>query len=358
LNIIPKPYKYKILKGNFILTHKTAILIPENNFEVLQIANKFNSEINRALGFQLKITSNTIFAKVFIKFELTGTGLGKEGYNLKIAPNSITISAEAINGLFYGIQTIYQLLPNGIPNNEPAKIDCCEIEDKPRFLWRGMHLDVSRHFFDVSFIKRYIDFLAIFKYNVFHWHLTDDNGWRIEIKKYPRLTEVGAWRASREGVDWRDRKPQQPNEKTGYGGFYNQKEIKEIVKYAKERQITIIPEIEMPGHTLEVLAAYPELGCTGGPYHVATGSYWPNTDIFCAGNDEVFTFLQNVLDEILELFPSKIIHIGGDEANKKQWKKCPKCLQRMREENLKNVDELQSWFIKKIEKYLLKKFLL
>jgi hexosaminidase len=195
----------------------------------------------------------------------------------------------------------------------------------------------------------------MYKMNTFHWHLVDDQGWRLEIKKYPKLTEIGAWRADRKGITWRECKPQQPGEKATYGGFYTQEEVKDIVKYAQDRYITIIPEIEMPGHCLEVLAAYPQYSCTGGPFTVSTGTYWPPTEAYCAGNDETFTFLQDVLTEVMELFPSKYIHIGGDEATKVPWKACPKCQERIKKEGLKNENELQSYFVKRIEKFILSK---
>jgi hexosaminidase len=215
-----------------------------------------------------------------------------------------------------------------------------------------MMLDVSRHFFPKSFVKECIDIAAMHKLNTFHWHLTDDQGWRIQILKYPKLTSVGAWRVDREQFTWNERKPAQPGEVATYGGFYTQDDIREVVAYAKSRFVTVVPEIEMPGHATAALAGYPELSCTGGPFTVRTGGYWPITDIFCAGNDSTFEFLQNVLTEVMELFPGEIIHIGGDEANKAEWKKCPKCQARIKNEGLKNEEELQSYFIHRIEKFL------
>ncbi len=204
--------------------------------------------------------------------------------------------------------------------------------------------------FPKEFIKTLIDMLAMHKMNTFHWHLTDDQGWRIEIKKYPRLTQVGAWRADREGIHWNLCEPQRPEEKATYGGFYTQEEIRDIVRYAQQRNITIVPEIEMPAHTTAALAAYPQFSCTGGPFQVTTGALWPITDIFCAGNDSTFRFLQDVLTEVMDLFPGTYIHIGGDEADKTNWKKCPKCQARMKQEGLADENELQSYFIKRIEK--------
>jgi len=195
----------------------------------------------------------------------------------------------------------------------------------PSFAWRGMHLDVSRHFFPKEFIKKYIDLISFHKMNVFHWHLTDDNGWRIEIEKYPLLTEVSAWRADRSGVPWTECEPQRPGEPATYGGYFSKEDIREIVAYANERFVKIVPEIEMPGHTSEVFAAYPEFSCSGKKNAVQTGSYWPNKEIFCAGKEETFHFLGNVLDEVIELFPSEYIHIGGDEADKTSWISCADC---------------------------------
>jgi hexosaminidase len=215
-----------------------------------------------------------------------------------------------------------------------------------------MHLDVSRHFFPKDFIKKYIDLIALHKMNVFHWHLTDDNGWRIEIDQYPLLTEVSAWRADRANIPWTECSPQRPGEKATYGGFYTKEDIREIVEYARQRFITVIPEIEMPGHTSEVFAAYPQYSCSGERTAVQTGSYWPNTDIFCAGKEETFRFIENVLGEVIELFPSEYIHIGGDEADKTAWKSCPACQSRIRKEGLAGEDELQSYFVKRIERYL------
>lgn len=352
-SIIPKPYITKFHDGNFQINSNSKIQILHPAVELQNIVKGLIDTIYQFSGIRISITDNSqIMNSNVIIISLSEPSLNAEGYKLEISAERIIIEAKTINGIFYAYQTIFQLFPNGTSSKEICNLPCCKIIDQPRFNWRGMHLDVSRHFFDINFIKKYIDYLAMFKYNIFHWHLTDDNGWRLEIKKYPKLTEIGAWRAPREGIDWRDCEPQKPGEETTYGGYYTQDEVKEIIQYAQERFITIVPEIEMPGHTSEVLAAYPELGCTGGPYKVATGTYWPNKDIFCAGNDKIFTFLENVLDEVIDLFPSEYIHIGGDEANKEEWKTCGKCRKRMQEENLQNVEELQSWFIKRIAKYL------
>jgi hexosaminidase len=252
------------------------------------------------------------------------------------------------------------MLPPSFEKNDgrtisEVKLPCVTIEDSPRFGYRGMHLDVSRHFFGKDFVKKYIDMIAMFKMNVFHWHLTDDNGWRLEIKKYPKLTEICAWHVDREDKPWGKRELQKPGEKATYGGFYTQDDVREILEYARQRHVEIIPEIEMPGHSAEIFAAYPQFSCKGEKLTVQPGSYWPNIDIFCAGNDSTFIFLQDILDEVCALFPSKYVHIGGDEADKTRWKECPKCQDRIKKEGLKDENELQSYFVKRIEKYLISK---
>jgi hexosaminidase len=261
-------------------------------------------------------------------------------YKLNILPGTIQIIGKE-QGIFYGIQTFMQMTFQNL------NLQSCTITDYPRFSWRGMHLDVSRHFFGVDFIKKYIDLLAMYKMNVFHWHLTDDQGWRIEIKKYPKLTEVGAWRNGSMIGHYNEQK----FDTIRYGGFYTQEEIKEVVDYAKQKHITIVPEIEMPGHALAALSAYPQYSCTGGPFEVgkAWGVY---EDVFCAGNDSTFSFLQNILDEVVDLFPGEYIHIGGDECPKTRWEKCEKCQGKMKNEKLENEHQLQSYFIQRIEKYL------
>lgn len=356
ISIIPQPVSIEQTEGVFELNSKTKIVYPEMAM-VQEVVVYFKEYIKTATGYELA-NGNDEKSNNQVIFRLTDNKtIGEEGYVLNVSEKQVVITANSSKGLFYGVQTILQLLPPQIYSQQkiedvPWTIPCCTIEDEPRFSWRGMHLDVSRHFFSVEFVKKYIDLIAMHKMNIFHWHLTDDNGWRIEIKKYPLLTEVGAWRVDREDMPWREVTPPEPGEKATYGGFYTQEEIREVIDYAAQRQISVIPEIEMPGHTCEVLAAYPELSCTGEERYVQPGGYWPNTDIFCAGNEEVFTFIENVLDEVIELFPAEYIHIGGDEANKQEWEKCPKCQKRIKNEGLKDENELQSYFIKRIEKYI------
>ena len=308
--------------------------------------------INPATGYGLMIESNDVSSNR-IKLKLDSEIKGAKGiYSLEVGKRGVTISAAESIGLFYGVQSLRQLLPVEIEKAETQQgiewlIPFVNINDEPAFVYRGLHLDVARHFFPVSFIKKYIDLLALHKMNIFHWHLTEDQGWRIEIKKYPKLTEVGSVRketlVGHYGTNKYDGKP--------YGGFYTQDEVKEIVAYAQARFITVIPEIEMPGHSLGALAAYPELGCTGGPYEVAT-TWGVFPDVYCAGNEKVYAFLEDVLTEVMELFPSEYIHIGGDECPKTKWKECSKCQAKIKKEGLKDEHELQSYFIQRMEKFL------
>jgi len=272
------------------------------------------------------------------------TLLPVEWYSLSVTPKTITINAVHEAGLFRGSRTLIQLLEQG---RTTGSLPCLTITDYPRFPWRGMHLDPCRHFWSVEFTKKYIDLLARYKMNSFHWHLTDDQGWRIEIKKYPELTAVGAWRKGSQVGPYSRRE----YDSIPYGGFYTQDEIREVVAYAAARHINVVPEIEMPGHALAALAAYPHLGCTGGPYEVSKG-WGVFEDVFCAGNDSTFAMLEDVLTEVMELFPSEMIHIGGDECPKEAWKKCAKCQARKNAHGLKDEHELQSYFIQRIEKFV------
>ena len=365
VSIVPKPVSMKPGKGEFIINRSTMILVKGNDEEVSRIAKFFADRIRYAGGPLLTVremtkTDKKLPAIIFEK-KSPGSFPGEESYELNVTGKQVMVSARSAAGLFRAVQTLFQLLPSEIVrHNLPLTykewaIPAVKISDYPRYSYRGMHLDVCRHFFPMEFIKRYIDLIAMYKMNTFHWHLTDDQGWRIEIKKYPKLMEVGAWRVDHEDLPWGGRPLQQPGEKATYGGYYTQDEIREIVRYAADRYITVIPEIEMPAHCVAALAAYPQLSCTGGPFTVPPGSYWPNVDIFCAGNDSVFTFLENVLEEVMGLFPSTYIHVGGDEADKTQWLKCPKCQDRIKSQGLKDEKELQSYFIKRIEKYIVSK---
>ncbi len=344
-NIIPIPSVLNIEEGQFVLTTDTAISF-DNGFKAS--AEFLKTYLSNS--FQIKIKNEQSTNTISFKKD---TLLSKaEGYKIKITPQSIIISAANDKGAFYAVQTLRQLLPEMIENGtfkaEKASISCLIIEDEPEYQYRGMHLDVSRHMYSVNFIKKYIDALALLKMNTFHWHLTDDQGWRVEIKRYPELNTIGSYRNETLIGHYNDTPHQFDGKK--YGGFYTQKEIKDIVKYAQDRHITIIPEIEMPGHSQAVIAAYPKLGCTLNPVEVAT-KWGVFEEIYCT-RESTFTFLENVLDEVLELFPSENIHIGGDEAPKTRWKTCSECQKRMKTEGLKNEQELQSYFIRRIEKYL------
>jgi len=363
--IIPKPAQMKVSQGSFTIDKQTLLLTSSGDAELIRIAGFFADHLRLAGGPDLtareicKADKNS--SAIILTLSNEKTDGSSEGYELKVTSKKIHIQAESGAGLFYGIQTLLQLLPAEICQagvssaDKQWEVPCIEISDTPRYSYRGMHLDVSRHFFPIDFVKRYIDLIAMYKMNRFHWHLTDDNGWRIEIKKYPKLMQVAAWHTDHENLPWNERPPQQPGERATCGGYYSQEDIREIVQFAADRYVTIIPEIEMPAHSVEVLAAYPQFSCTGGPFTVPTGSYWPNLDILCAGNDSVFTFLEDVLTEVMSLFPSKYIHVGGDEADKTNWKKCPKCQARIQAENLKDEKELQSYFIKRMEKFIISK---
>ncbi len=358
IKIIPIPLTIESRNGEFKITNSTQIVVANSSEKLRPVAEYLAAQIKTASGFDLMVSINQsetdIKDQIIFSSEGNDPDLGEEGYILNCTKSAIEIIG-APAGAFYAVQTLFQLLPAEIfSSNKPQeKIDwivpAARIEDKPRFVWRGMHLDVCRHMFPVEFIKRYIDYLAMHKFNKFHWHLTDDQGWRIEIKKYPRLTEIGAWRDATL-VGHLGKKPH-TFDNIRYGGFYTQDEIREIVQYARERFITVVPEIEMPGHSIAALTAYPHLSCTGGPFKVR--QIWGIEDnIYCAGNEEVFTFLEDVLTEVLSLFPSEYIHIGGDEAPKIFWKECSKCQKRIKDENLKDEHELQSYFIGRIEKFL------
>ena len=344
ISVIPKPVSVKRTRGEFVIDGETRIAAAGGNAELEHIARRLASDLSRFTGHEIAIVGGEdvdgLENVILLSLSESEDG-GRESYSLNVRKNSIEITGGGPAGVFYGVQTLRQIFPLDAAGGD-ITIPCLRIKDRPRFIWRGAHLDVCRHFFPVGFVKKYIDILAMYKINTFHWHLTEDQGWRIEIKKYPGLTGISSKRAETMG----DGRP--------YGGFYRQHEIREIVKYAAERYMTVVPEIEMPGHSVAVLAAYPELSCTGGPFEVKT-EWGVHRDVYCAGNDSVFTFLEDVLGEVLDLFPSTFIHIGGDECPKARWEECPKCQARISEEGLADEHELQSWFIRRIEKYLLAK---
>ncbi|MBK7735690.1 MAG: family 20 glycosylhydrolase [Chitinophagaceae bacterium] len=350
VNIIPQPVQINLLQGNFIIDKNTSLNFNNSNKDLLATANFLTHYINKISGIHL-VTNKTSTNSIELKLIHTAQ-IGQEGYLLNVSSKAIIISANTKIGIVYGMQSLFQLLP-AIRTNATLHVPCLSITDYPRFAYRGMHLDVSRHFFGPELVKEYIDLIAAYKMNTFHWHLVDDQGWRIEIKKYPSLTTTGAWRVDQNDKAWGSRPQAKPGEATTYGGYYTQDQIKEIIKYASDRNITIIPEIEMPGHVASAIASYPYLSCTQQPQLPLTGgNYTGMASGYCAGNDSVFTFLENVLTEVINLFPSKYIHIGGDEMDKGPWKICPRCQARIKKEVLKNEDELQSYFIKRIEKFV------
>lgn len=353
LPLIPLPKEITVSTDEFILTDKTKIVLAGEKFK--PEVDYLNNYVKSHFGFQLQIITKLPEDGNYIYITPPDFEAGfDENYDLTMNQNQIVIIAEGNAGLFYGIQSLIQLLP--IEKSIDIKISCANIKDSPRYQWRGMHLDCSRHFFTKEEVKKYIDYLTMYKFNVFHWHLVDDQGWRIEIKKYPLLTKIGSQR--KETIigkpKWdKDGKPSKDDKYDGksYGGFYTQEDIKEIVNYAQIRHITIVPEIEMPGHSLAALAAYPKYSCTGGPFETYT-KWGVSDDVYCAGNDSTFTFLQDILAEVIELFPGKYIHIGGDECLKERWKACGKCQKRIADDKLKDENGLQSYFVTRIEKYL------
>jgi hexosaminidase len=376
--IIPAPQKMKITQGQFTLGPATHIDVDRDS---IQTGEYLAAKLLASTGFRLPIWTNERPAglKGAIRLSTIGakTNLGPEGYELNVDPDVVSISGPNQAGLFYGVQTLLQLFPPQIFASAPVtNVDWkipfyADIEDQPRFPWRGFMLDVSRHFFSKDEVKRVLDEMALHKLNVFHWHLTDDQGWRIEIKKYPKLTEIGAWRKQssitppvdddghrqedHEHPAWDVAPPTAFGPDGRYGGFYTQDDIREVVAYAIARHITVVPEIEMPGHAIAALSAYPELGCGSGSYSVDV-SAGVNSGVFCVGNDAVIKFLDDVLMEVFPLFPSKYVHVGGDEvsdaAKKATWGQSPACQARMKTEGLKTLDELQGWFTGQMGKFV------
>jgi hexosaminidase len=347
IHVIPAPAKIRIQEGLFALSLETQILVEEGCEELWSSATFLADMIAKATNLQLSptIVATRDVPPQCVTFTRRGceTELGEEGYVLDAGPTGITVIASGATGAFYAVQTLRQLFPSQIECGGALSADitwsipAVRIHDAPRFGWRGMLLDCCRHFMTKSFVKRYVDLLAYHKMNRFHWHLTDDQGWRIDIDRYPKLTDVGAWRFQKDG--------------SRYGGYYTEQEIRDVVDYAANRHVVVIPEIEMPGHATAALAAYPELSCSGGPFEVAT-DWGVFDDVYCAGSDTVFTFLQDVLAEVVELFPSEYIHIGGDECPTTRWSECSRCQDRMVREGLEDERELQGYFIKRVAQFL------
>jgi hexosaminidase len=346
ISIVPVPRSLEAGTGSLRLGPETAIRVPAGDAELRESAELFATSARAATGLPLPIAEGTDGGAALVLRVDSAAGAEPESYHLSVSPAGALLTAPTHAGLFRGLQTLRQLLPPE-PTGGAVSIPAVEIDDAPRFRYRGMHLDVGRHFFPVSFVKRYLDLMALYKFNTFHWHLTEDQGWRIEIKRYPRLTEVGGCRKETQVAKQRN-----PYVGDGerYCGYYTQDEIRDVVRYAAERHITIVPEIEMPGHSSAALAAYPELGCTPGPFEVQT-RWGVFPEIYCP-KEETFTFLENVLTEVMDLFPGRYIHIGGDEAPKKAWEESPIAQAVIQREGLKDEHELQSYFIQRMEKFL------
>jgi hexosaminidase len=342
VSIVPKPVSVKV--GDDAVQWDESVLVIAKSDDEKQVASMLKDYLEEEKYKVTVAESGDDEDKVILSTTPTDS-LGDEGYALAVNEDGVNIAAQSGAGLFYGVASLLQLI------QDDKSIPFVDIVDYPRFPYRGLHLDVGRHMFPPSFVKKYIDLLARHKMNRFHWHLTEDQGWRIEIKKYPKLQEVGAFRKETlVGHSSRDHSNDKYDGQR-YGGFYTQDEIRDIVQYATDRHVTIVPEIEMPGHAMAALASYPNLGCTGGPYEVAT-RWGVFPDVYCAGKEDTFVFLQDVLDEVMALFPGEYIHIGGDECPKVRWEKCPYCQKRIKTEHLKDEHELQSYFIQRIEKYI------
>lgn len=361
VNIIPQPANLSVKPGQFVITKATKIVVAgdEDNGTATYLNQYLKTHYGFSLGVVKKATAKSITFGRIKKDDNSIAG----AYRFQSGKNGVTITAANPEGIFYGMQTLIQLLP--LEKKASLPVQAVEITDEPRFAYRGAMLDVGRHFFPVDFVKKYIDYLALHKMNYFHWHLTEDQGWRIEIKKYPLLTSVGGFRNG----TIIGRFPGKGNDNTPYGGFYTQEQIKDVVAYATARFITVVPEIEMPGHGSAAIAAYPELSCFPDE---PTYTYFPKKstwagdttgkrvqqtwgvfdDVFCAGNEYTYKFLQDVINEVIPLFPGKYIHVGGDECPKENWKKCPNCQLRIKENGLKDEHGLQSYLIQRMEKYV------
>lgn len=344
-SIIPAPNFYKATGDSILLNGQIKVVFEKSKFSAkeLKTAQIFEAAINK------NVSSKKCSIEVLFVTQNPSSSLKKEAYKINISTKKIIVTGSE-EGLFYAVQSLLQLFPNQLKDQE-IKLPCVTIEDEPRYSYRGLHLDVCRHFFSVDVIKDFIAQMSRYKLNNFHWHLTDDQGWRIEIKKYPKLTEVGSKRAQTLVGNKFERSPYF-FDGNPYGGFYTQEEIKDVVKFAEEHYVNIIPEIEMPGHATAAVAAYPNLSCFPDRNYKVVEYWGVFEDIFCAGKEETFTFLEDVLTEVMTLFPSKYIHIGGDECPKTRWKECPNCQKRIKELGLKNEHELQSYLTTRIEKFL------
>jgi hexosaminidase len=344
--IVPRPVSFEPRKGKVSLNSKSVIYVADKS--LVRPATIFCSYVAAEKGLQLSVVEKQPKGKGAISL-LVDKSLAQEEYLLDVTKKGIVIKGGSEQAVFYGLQSLRQLVFHAEGDAEKVQVECVTVKDKPHFGYRGGMLDVCRHFFNVDEVKKYIDILALHKVNRFHWHLTEDQGWRIEIKKYPELTKIGSVR--KETVIGLNRTQPRRFDGKPYGGYFTQDEVREVVRYATERYVEVIPEIDMPGHMVAALATYPELGCTKGPYEVRT-RWGIAREVLCAGRESTFEFIEGVLDEVVALFPSKYIHIGGDECPKDAWKVCPDCQKRIADEGLKDVYELQAYFMKRVENYL------
>lgn len=351
LDVIPQPQEIVLTRDTtpFIIDRSTTIVYPATNEKMHRTADFLATFIKEMTGTEVRVSDKEKSSNAII-LAVDSTMGHPEGYKLQITPEKVLLTGGSEAGVFYGIQTIHKALPILKDGKVAAALPAGTVTDFPRFRYRGFMIDVGRHFFPVSYLKQMIDLMALHNINYFHWHLTEDQGWRIEIKKYPKLTEIGSKRDSTI-IDWETKK----FDGKPHSGFYTQDEAREIVRYAADRFITVVPEIDLPGHTTAALASYPELGCTGGPYKVLC-SFGVFPDVLCAGNDQTLQFTKDVLDEIMDIFPSEYIHIGGDECPKSRWEKCPKCQAKIKELGIKALpkhskeNQLQTYFMSELEK--------
>ncbi len=350
VNIIPAPNHLKL--GNGVYPLDVTDVIEFTDTQIKPLADYLREQISSLTDVNVKIAQRKSKHKGIDLSIDPAISDNSEAYTLDVKEDRIQVVGASKRGLMFGIQSLLQVIYPNAKKGDVIEVPVLTVKDQPTFQWRGMHLDVCRHFYSVEFVKHMLDLMAMHKLNTFHWHLTDDQGWRIEIKKYPKLTEISSVR--KETMVGHYVETNQVFDGTPYGGYYTQEQIKEVVDYATKLCITVVPEIEMPGHAVAALAAYPELSCSGGPFDVYT-KWGVSDDVYCAGKEETFEFLQNILSEVVELFPGEYLHVGGDECPKKRWEKCPLCQKRMKENNLKDEMELQSYFIKRMEKFVASK---
>ncbi|MBD0352094.1 MAG: family 20 glycosylhydrolase [Flavisolibacter sp.] len=366
-SIIPQPVSLQTGNGSFTLRNNSVIELSTTDADAKRVARFLSEKLAVPTGYSIAVKSVPTASNTsgIIRLGLVkDASLGNEGYKLNVAPGAVSITANTAAGLFYGMQSLLQLFPKEVESKSKVNrtswtVPAVSITDYPRFGWRGLMLDVSRHFFTKDEVKRFIDDMVQYKYNLLHLHLTDDQGWRIQIKSLPKLTEVGAWRPKREGK-WGNTEAPDPNEPKTYGGFYTQDDIRELVQYAKDRFVNILPEVDVPGHSLAAIASYPDLACTPGTYRVNAGEKfmnWPGPvalvdNNLCPAKESVFEFLDKVFTEIAQLFPFDYIHMGGDEVPKNMWEKSDAVKSLMQKEGLKDMHEVQSYFVKRVEKII------